>query len=90
MYHRNKKVLLRERKRHTALHVASAHSAVVSRLGGERGAGGRGVPPSSLVCVWGGGLYPHSVSTGEGYPFQSQWEGGYPIQSQLGGTPIQS
>ena len=46
---RNKKVLLCERKRHTAHHVASAHSAVLSGGGGCPGHGGYpilGKPPA--------------------------------------------
>ena len=34
VFNGNKKVLLRERKRHTARRVASTHSAVLSRGGG--------------------------------------------------------
>ena len=41
----NKKVLLRERKRHTARHVASACYAALSQI--QPMGGGRGIPPSS-------------------------------------------
>ena len=69
----NKKVLLREHKRHTARRVASARYAVLSN-------GGGGTPSSH-----GGGGYPIQSWWG-GTPSSPDWwwEGGYPIQSWLG------
>ena len=72
-----KKVLLRERKRHTARRVASAHYAALSNNGGYP------------IQSWVGGT-PSSPIQG-GFPIQS-WPGEYPIQSfhheDLGsGTP---
>ena len=67
----NKKVLLRERKRHTACRVASARYA---------GGVGGGVPHPVMV-----GGYPIQSWWG-GDPIQSWW-GGYPIQSWWGGVP---
>ena len=58
----NKKVLLCERKRHTARRVASDRCAVLSTDGGTPIQSPQGVPPSS----------PDGV-----YPNQSQWRG-YP------------
>ena len=49
----NKKVLLRERKRHTACHVASTRCAALSPVGG--GGGGRGGLPT-LALAGGGGV----------------------------------
>ena len=71
-----KKVLLRERKRHTARRIASA------RYGGGWG----GYPIQSwwgvLYPVMGEGV-PHTVMVGGGYP-------GYPHHPDLaGGYPIQ-
>ena len=73
----NKKVLLRERKRHTARCEASARYA----------GGGRGYPIQSW---WGEGL-PHPVMVGVPHPVMvggtpSSHGGGYPIQSCWGGT----
>ena len=59
----NKKVLLRERKRHTACHLASARYADLSPDGG----GGGGGTPSSLMG------YPQT-GPGMGYPLIS-WMG---------------
>ena len=74
-YHVNKKVLLHERKRHTARCVASALSAALSPEG-ERGTpiqSQRGVPPSS--------------PDGAGTPIQSRW--GYPhLVPTRGGTQV--
>ena len=74
---RNKKVLLRERKRHTARCVASTRCAALSGGGGESGSRSRGgtrsqVQGGTQSQVWGG--------------TQSQVQGGYPIPG-LGGTP---
>ena len=87
----SKKVLLRERKRHTASRVASARYAALSR----------GDTPFQ---VWGG--YPGQVlMVGRGYPIPGLRWGGYPIPGWgvpqsgldggrypipvLGGTPSQ-
>ena len=63
---RNKKVLLRKRKRHATRHVAGAHYAALSN---------EGVPHPVLA---GGEGVPHPVLARWGYPIQS-WPGGYPI-----------
>ena len=75
----NKKVLLREHKRHTARRVASAHSAAVSWPGG-------GYPHPVLIGGGGtpsipdhGGVYPHPVPIGGGAR--------YPLISQMGISP---
>ena len=81
----NKKVFLRERKRHTARRVASA-----------RYAGGQGVPHP--VMVWGGthpvmwdGVPPHHPDLGWGTPPPSRRGMGYPPPSDVGwGIPPQS
>ena len=59
----NKKVLLRERKRHTACCVASARTAALSS---DRG--GVGKYPHPVLT----GRYPHPVSMGQAIPIQSQ------------------
>ena len=66
----NKKVLLRERKRHTARRVASARYADLS---------GGGVPRSMSggVCHSRSGGVPHPRSRGGGYPIP--YLGGYPV-----------
>ena len=79
----NKKVLLRERKRHTARHVASAHYADLSRGGTPSQISGYPIP--------GPGGYP-IPGLGRGTPSQVQGvphprSGGYPIPC-LGGYPI--
>ena len=83
----NKKVLLRERKRHTARHVASAHYAGEGGIphpvmvGGTPSRHVGGVPHPGH----GGGGYPIQVMVGRGTPSSHGGEG-YPIQS-WGGTP---
>ena len=94
----NKKVLLRERKRHTARHVASTHCATLSNpdliQGGDPvpGLGGNG-PRSE-----GGYLVPGLGGPGPGPEGGVTWSqvwggcpvpglGGYPIQG-LGGCPV--
>ena len=80
----DKKVLLRERKRHTARLVASARYAALCNGGGDTP--GRGVPHLRSK----GGV-PHLRSKGGGTP--SQVQGGYPISGRgvphlrLGGYP---
>ena len=64
----NKKVLLRERKRHTARQVAALSPNLL--MGGG----------SHQVLM---GEYPHPVLM-RVYPIQSQWGEGYLIQSQWG------
>ena len=93
-YHVNKKVLLHERKRHTARCVASALSAALSPEG-ERGTpiqSQRGVPPSSpdgggtpIQSRWG---YPHLVPTRGGYPGSpsARWSI-LPLSGWMGITP---
>ena len=71
-----KKVLLRERKRHTARPVASVRSAVLSWLGGCVGGGGgypiltclRGVPHPGVppILTWPGGGTPSSPDLARG------------------------
>ena len=82
----NKKVLLRDRKRHTARHIASAHYSALSN-------GGGGYPIQSW---WGtpssyGGGYP-IPGLDRGYPIPGL-EGGFPSSPDKGvsqGTPIQT
>ena len=62
----NNKVLLRERKRHTARRVASTRHAVPV-----------GVPPSPCPDLDRGGGVPHPADWGRGYPFLVM-EGGTP------------
>ena len=82
----NKKDVLRERKRHTARHIASTCCAALSP-GGGRGVvpnavqrGGGGVTP--IQSIWGGVAhsslrgYPH-FQAGWGTPCQAGW--GYPL-----------
>ena len=64
----NKKVLLRERKRHTARRIASARYAALS---------GGGDTPSQ---VWGGGVPRSGLDGGGGYPIPGL--GGYPSQGR--------
>ena len=75
----NKKVLLREHKRHTTHRIASACYADLSPDGG----GGGGIHPA--LGKWG---YPIQSWAG-GYPIQS-WPGGTPSSPGQGGIPIQS
>ena len=71
----HKKVLLRERKRHTARHIESARYA-------------RGVPHPVMVVGYpsshGGGV-PHPLMRIS--PTIQTWPGGYPIQSWWGWVP---
>ena len=91
----NKKVLLRERKRHTAHHVASARYAALSPDEGGGTLDGGGVYPipgldwggeGYPVQSWMGVSYPRSGLGGGGYPIQS-WMGWYPIPGLVGGVP---
>ena len=91
----NKKVLLRERKRHTDRHVQVLAMLLCLLIGG-----GKGYPIQSWM-----GAVPYLVLDRAGYPIQSWiggtpsslgWgvphpvlDGGYPIQSWMGGTPSQ-
>ena len=80
-----KKVLLRERKRHTARRVASARYADLSPDGGG---GGR----YRIQSLMGGGGVPHPVLDKGCTPSSPGWgdtphlvlDAGYPIQSQWG------
>ena len=74
-----RKVLLRERKRHTAHGVASARSATLSP------GGGRDVPASRPNR--GGGEYPHPVLTGGYYLHPVPTGGGVPPSSPDRGLP---
>ena len=80
----NKKVLLRERKRHTARRAASARYA--GGGGGYHPDLARGVPPPSRPG-WGVPRYPLTIQTGPGgYP-DLGW--GTPHHPNLGsGTPL--
>ena len=85
----NKKVLVRERKRHTARWVASARSAFLSPDGGggtpiQSWLGGGGLPPSSPDDR---GVPPSSPDMG--VPPSSR-DGGYAHPITIGGYPIQS
>ena len=71
-----KKVLLRERKRHTSRRVASTHSAAVFQLGGG------GVFPHPVLI--GGGMLP---SSHDGGCPPSSPDGGYSHLVMMGGTP---
>ena len=71
--YKHKKVLLRERKRHTAYPVLIGGGGYPYPV-----LTGRGGTPSSLDQGRGGG----------GAPIQSRWGEGYPIQSQWGVPPI--
>ena len=82
-----KKVLLRERKRHTARHIASTCYAVLVGI----------PPPPSWDLTWMGGVPPSQVQAG-GTPYQvqvgalprSRWGGGTPFAGlDAGGTPSQ-
>ena len=92
---KNKKVLLRERKRHTARRVASTCYAALSNpdlVGGypiQTWLGVSWVPPTIQTWLGRGGT---PSRPGWGYPRYPQpsrpgWAGGYPIQTWLGGTP---
>ena len=91
-YSKNKKVLLRERNRHTIHRVASARSAAAAvfwRGGGvpphpvpTGGGGSRGVPPSSSE----GGV-PHTDLTGVPPPPPSGWMGVLPVGTGWGLLP---
>ena len=74
---RNKKVLLRERKRHTARCVASARYAALSN------GGGGGVPHPVMM-----GVVPHPVMVGgtPGSPPIQTWDG-VPLQTCDGVPP---
>ena len=72
----NKRILLRERKRHTACHVASGRYAAVSPGGGE------GTPIQS----WAGGGTPIQSWIG-GAPCSSGWEVPHPVLSWMGVPP---
>ena len=81
----NKKVLLREHKRHTAHHISSAQGVPGPRSGGVPSPRSRGVPHP-----WSGG-YPISGPVGyPGYPPDQTWDGVPPSpQPDLGwGTPL--
>ena len=82
----NKKVLLRERKRHTARRVASARYAggwypIESWWGGVPIQSWRGVPHPDMM----GGT--HSSHGGKGYPIQSWWGGNPSSHGGGGDTP---
>ena len=74
----NKKVLLRERKRHTAHHVASARYAALCN-------GGRGYPISGRGYPISGKGYPVQCLGRGGYPIPGV--GGYPISGLGRGVP---
>ena len=74
-YDSNKKVLLRERKRHISSRAESGRSADLST-------GGGGYPHPVPM----GGVYPIQSWLGGGYPIQSQL-GGYPHPVPTGGVP---
>ena len=71
----NKKVLLRERKRHTDRRVASTRYVA--------SVGGGGVPPSR--SRWGGGHPPSRSRWGGVPPSRSRWGGGAPPHPGPGG-----
>ena len=86
----NKKVILRERKRHTARRIASTHCAALSNpdlvggypvpgQGGTPSRAGQGVPHPRYrgypIQTWSGGT-PGTPPTGMGYPLQPEM--GYP------------
>ena len=78
--HKNKKVLLRECKRHTARRIASTRYAALSG----------GVPHPDLVGgdlfhTWSGGT---PSRPGQGSPTIQTWSEGYPIQTWLGSTRV--
>ena len=74
----NKKVLLRDRKRHTARRVASTRSAVL--------VGRRWGYPSPILN---GKVSQSCPGWGGGYPILT-WTGGMAVLSWLGGTPVLS
>ena len=86
----NKKVLLRERKRHTARHVASTPSVVLTGVNPIPGPDPDGGTPSLGVPLsrsrWG---YPHldlaGVDGGVPHPW---WRRGYPPSGLNQGTPL--
>ena len=80
----NKRVLLRERKRHTARRVAKQ---VLAMLGGVSGLGGYPIPGLGGYPIPGPGRgVPHPRSRKGGTPSQVR-EGGYPIPGP-GGVPV--
>ena len=84
----NKKVLMRERKRHTARHVASARYATLSNGWGRGGTpsspGGRYPHHPDLV---GGGVPPNHPDLGWGTP-PPRPEMGYPLpRPEMGYAP---
>ena len=100
-YQKNKKVLLRERKRHTAHRIASTRYAALSNP--DLVGGVPWVPPDHPDLVEGGTpsrpgqgvprVPPSSIppKLGWGTPFTIQtWLGGYHIQTWLGGYPPSS
>ena len=66
----HKKVLLRERKRHTACRVASANYVALIV----------GVPHPVLV----GGYPPPTIQTWDGYPPVQTWDGVHPLSDREG------
>ena len=74
----NKKVLLRERKRHAARHITSTRCTDLSPWGGGGITYLEGVKGTYL----GWGLYPSKVSTP--YPIKSR----YPLPQSKVGTPL--
>ena len=88
----NKKVLLRERKRHTARRVASARYAALSN-GWGRGypsspGGGGGTPPTIQTWSWGG--VPSTIQTWDGVPPTIQTWDGVPPRPGMGYSPTQT
>ena len=82
----NKKVLLRERKRHTTRRVASAcYAALSSDCGGTPSRPGWGPTPIQSSLGWGGGCTPIQSLT-EGTPIQS-WMVGVPKSSHVQRIP---
>ena len=87
----NKKVLLRERKRHTARHVSSAPSVVLSQGGGYLIPGqGLPIPGQGIHHPWTGGT-PSLAGVPScwpvlGYPWGGTWDQslGYPLGRDLG------
>ena len=79
---RNKKVLPRERKRHTARRVASAHYAALSNVwwGGVPQ-----VPPPPSKPGWGVPWVPPTIQTWDGVPPRPEM--GYPLPRPEMGYP---